>query len=638
MTPLHEATQTMARVFENMTSAVSRLDIVVQHFQASTTHALILAPSPGSAVKTTVGGKEFMRALNECREAFLYLQQAKLKNAEKLSLKLRELIEGGVVQLEQLLRQSLISADREDQLQVKRLGDLVSYLAGYEVDNALNGTVSAPKTSYLNTLTSVRSDLLANALQGLSSTVSSGSDPNLAQSPTKLMSASLDRSTGAYVRGSSGFIKYSETMLHLVALEWKFLQSVMPGYSGNTGSVSMSRSRQKNQIVVAMEGIVKPAFDNYAKVVETILSRTRGSRQSFDIGATYLLMDCLDTLLRLTNDEPDREEWMVALSNCGKRSGDIDTHIAQFGATAVQMLPDFIETIRSSATKSSYLPDDGTVHELTSDTLSFLRRLCEYYECVESILLLFPGDNGQWEPLSLPQANGTLDVAQLRARIVAGRIKVQAKRHSTAFIAPRMQQLYADACVALSSNLETKAKGYKKSNAVSATDKNANTRPILSTIFLLNNYHYIVKVVRSHPALQQMVGTDSVTQIDKRLRQELDVYMQSWQPLLTTLMDTTILQQGQLSKADRQVIKDKFRKFNDEFEECYKSQKKYAVPDLDLRAQLIKDIKQIVVPMYTRFLDKYSKTQFTENPGKYLKFDVNTMEMLINKFFDPSSQ
>jgi hypothetical protein len=65
-------------------------------------------------------------------------------------------------------------------------------------------------------------------------------------------------------------------------------------------------------------------------------------------------------------------------------------------------------------------------------------------------------------------------------------------------------------------------------------------------------------------------------------------------------MSTTTLPQ-----TDRRAIKDKFKSFNDDFEEMYKQQKRYAVPDTDLRSQIIKDIKQLMVPMYTRFLERY---------------------------------
>jgi len=41
--------------------------------------------------------------------------------------------------------------------------------------------------------------------------------------------------------------------------------------------------------------------------------------------------------------------------------------------------------------------------------------------------------------------------------------------------------------------------------------------------------------------------------------------------------------------------------------------------------------------MYETFLATYSKVEFSSQPGKYVKYNVQVLEGLLNKFFDESA-
>jgi Exo70 exocyst complex subunit len=47
------------------------------------------------------------------------------------------------------------------------------------------------------------------------------------------------------------------------------------------------------------------------------------------------------------------------------------------------------------------------------------------------------------------------------------------------------------------------------------------------------------------------------------------------------------------------------KNFNLAFEETLRTQKTYAIPDSELRHAIIKDIKNVLLPMYSRFVEKY---------------------------------
>jgi exocyst complex protein 7 len=44
--------------------------------------------------------------------------------------------------------------------------------------------------------------------------------------------------------------------------------------------------------------------------------------------------------------------------------------------------------------------------------------------------------------------------------------------------------------------------------------------------------------------------------------------------------------------------------FNLSFEDIWRTQKTYAIPDSELRFAIIRDVKNVLLPMYSRFIEK----------------------------------
>ena len=77
--------------------------------------------------------------------------------------------------------------------------------------------------------------------------------------------------------------------------------------------------------------------------------------------------------------------------------------------------------------------------------------------------------------------------------------------------------------------------------------------------------------------------------------------------------------------------------FNKELEEIYRIQKGYAIPDPELRQQLIRENKDFLLPRYQMFYSKYSTLNFTKNRSKYVKYDVAAVEKMLDSFFDAAA-
>lgn len=91
-----------------------------------------------------------------------------------------------------------------------------------------------------------------------------------------------------------------------------------------------------------------------------------------------------------------------------------------------------------------------------------------------------------------------------------------------------------------------------------------------------------------------------------------------------------------MTKNERNQVKDRFKSFNDNFEEFHKLQRKFSVPDPELRSQLIKDIRNLIVPMYSRFLQRYQSIEFSTHREKYIKYEATVVDRMIGEFYATS--
>ena len=79
------------------------------------------------------------------------------------------------------------------------------------------------------------------------------------------------------------------------------------------------------------------------------------------------------------------------------------------------------------------------------------------------------------------------------------------------------------------------------------------------------------------------------------------------------------------------------KNFNAEFESLYNTQRTYTIPDTELRIQVIGDIKQVLLPLYSRFQERYQQIEFTKNPSKYIKYEKVSLEAALDSFFTSAS-
>ncbi|CAO3639948.1 unnamed protein product [Cunninghamella echinulata] len=393
----------------------------------------------------------------------------------------------------------------------------------------------------------------------------------------------------SYEKGSSEFLKYMECFVKMIKSEWAFSKRILFGDSQRTAALKLTISTSLTEFVAAGKQLI------------TIAKRLSYSESVyvFDILEKYE-RDCIKILQPILEHElelPELSDLIQLVIN-----------------TAIKTFCDFMDDVKGKREINAIvnLSTDGTVNEMTSNALNYLKRLFLWRDMVEPLLIAI-GDGG-WNSQPSLLANKNISFEKLTFGM------------ESALGTALLQKFLIDALDQLCISLQTKSRGYKK--------------PTLVTIFLLNNYNYILRQLRS-PPLNALFDEATEMKFGKLVKKQLDAYQESWKPCVENLMDVTYVRGGAiknaLTHADKQMIKDKFKNFNMEFDDIWKTQTAYAIPDPELRNQVIRDVKNVIVPMYGRFLDKYQSTEFTKNPTKYIKYDKEKLERMINHLFEPTA-
>ncbi|KAF5792961.1 putative exocyst complex component Exo70, cullin repeat-like-containing domain superfamily [Helianthus annuus] len=171
----------------------------------------------------------------------------------------------------------------------------------------------------------------------------------------------------------------------------------------------------------------------------------------------------------------------------------------------------------------------------------------------------------------------------------------------------------------LEANIEEKSRLY---------DDNA-----LKYIFLMNNILYIVQKVKDSD-LRNLLGDRWIRKHSGQIRQWHTSYLRSaWGKALLCLKDDGI--GGGSSSASKLLLKERFKNFNACFEEIYRIQSLWRVPDDQLREELRISISEKVLPAYRAFVGRFgSQLDGGRHSGKYVKYTIDDLENYLSDLFE----
>ncbi|PSR87727.1 Exocyst complex component EXO70B1 like [Actinidia chinensis var. chinensis] len=242
----------------------------------------------------------------------------------------------------------------------------------------------------------------------------------------------------------------------------------------------------------------------------------------------------------------------------------------------------------------------GGIHHLTRYVMNYLRTLTDYSETLD---LLLKDDNKEDEVSFSPDLNPVSEDDSASGR-------------SSRCVSPAALHFRSLASI-LECNLEGKSKLYKDD--------------ALRHLFLMNNNHYMAEKVKVSE-LRTILGDGWIRKRNWKFQQHAMNYERAtWSSVLSLLRDEGIHYPGSNS-VSRTLLKDRLHNFYVAFEDIYKSQTGWLIPDSQLREDLRISTSLKVIQAYRSFVGRH----INHLNDKNIKYNADDLENFLLDLFEGS--
>ncbi|XP_030362012.1 exocyst complex component 7 isoform X11 [Strigops habroptila] len=605
--PVYKQTENLQRLQENVEKTLSCLDHVISYYHVAKDTEKIIKEGPTGRLE------EYLNCMDKIQKAVEYFQD---NNPDSPELnRVKSLFERGKESLESEFRSlmtrhtkpvppililDLISGDDDMEPQEEMflehlpegvLHDIIR-ISGWLVENGRN-------QDFMTVYFQIRSVQLDRSVKGLkdhfrknSSSAGVPYSPAIQNkrkdTPTKKpvkrpgRDDVFDIEIDAYIHCVSAFVKLAQS-------EYQLLTDIVPEH------------HQKK----TFDSLIQESLDNLIMEGDNIVSAARKAIIRHDYSAVLTIFPILKHLKQM---KPEFDQ--VLQGTAAGTKNKLPGLITSMETTGAKALEEFADNIKNDPDKEYNMPKDGTVHELTSNAILFLQQLLDFQETAGAMLA--------------SQVLGDTYNIPLDPRETSS----SASSYSSEFSRRLLSTYICKVLGNLQLNLLSKSKVYED--------------PALSAIFLHNNYNYILKSLEKSELIQLVAVTQKTAERSYRelIEQQIQTYQRSWLKVTDYILERNlpVFQPGvKLKDKERQMIKERFKGFNDGLEELCKIQKAWAIPDMEQRDKIRRAQKTIVKETYGAFLNRYGNVPFTKNPEKYIKYQVDQVGEMIEKLFDTSA-
>uniref|UniRef100_A0A4W6E896 Exocyst complex component 7 n=1 Tax=Lates calcarifer TaxID=8187 RepID=A0A4W6E896_LATCA len=583
--PVHKQTENLQRLQENVDKTLSCMDHVISYYHVAKDTDRIIREGPTGRLD------EYLACIAKIQKAVEYFQDNNPDSPELNTVKAR--FEKGKELLEAEFR-SLLTRYSKPVPPILILDAInIICIAGWLVEYGRN-------QDFMNVYFQIRSNQLDRSIKGLKdhfrkNSASSGIlySPAVQTKRKDTPTKKAPKRPGTIRKAQNLLKQYSQHGLdgkkggsNLTPLEGKddVLDIEIDSYIHCISAfVKLAQSEYAllTEIIPehhqkkTFDSLIQEALDNLMLEGDNIVSAARRAIMRHDYSAVLTIFPILRHL-KMNKSEFDATLQGTAASTKNK----LPTLITSMETIGAKALEEFADSIKNDPDKEYNMPKDGTVHELTK-----LHFMCSTFLLLNVHVLCFCELMGGF--------------------VVSGKVLGN-----------------------LQLNLLSKSKVYEDS--------------ALSAIFLHNNYNYILKSLEKSELIQLVTVTQKVAERSYRelIEQQIQMYQRSWVKVTEHLTDRNmpVFQPGtKLKDKERQVIKDKFKGFNDGLEELCKIQKGWAIPDKEQRDFIRQAQKKVVSDAYRAFLQRCANISFTKNPEKYHKYRPEEVEEMIERLFDTSA-
>uniref|UniRef100_A0A8C1LHT7 Exocyst complex component 7 n=1 Tax=Cyprinus carpio TaxID=7962 RepID=A0A8C1LHT7_CYPCA len=602
--PVHKQTENLQRLQENVDQTLSCLDHVISYYHVAKDTDKIIREGPAGRLD------EYLACIAKIQKAVEYFQDNNPDSPELNTVKAR--FERGKELLEAEFRSLLtryskpvppilildaIGGDEDMEVQedvtLEHLPEAVLQdiicISAWLLEYGRN-------QDFMNVYFQVRSSQLDRSIKGLKEHFRKNSATSALHSPavqTKRKETPtkkppkrpgkddvVDIEIDSYIHCISAFVKLAQS-------EYALLTEIIP----------------ENHQKMIFDSLIQEALDNLMLEGDNIVSAARRAIMRHDYSAVLTIFPILR---HLKQTKPDFDATLQGTAASTKNK--LPALIPSMESIGAKALEEFADSIKNDPDKEYNMPKDGTVHELTSNAILFLQQLLDFQETAGAML--------------------ASQAAVETCLFWFSESSSSASSYSSEFSRKLLSTYIYKVLGNLQLNLSNKAKVYED--------------PALRAVFLHNNYNYILKSLEKSELIQLVAVTHKKVEGSYRelIEQEIQNYQRSWLRVTEHLTERNIpaFQPGtKLKDKERQIIKDKFKGFNDGLEELCKIQQGWAVPDKEQRDAIRQAQKRVVSEAYRAFLQRCANISFTKNPEKYHRYSAEQVEEMIDKLFDTSA-
>ncbi|XP_074745164.1 exocyst complex component 7 isoform X12 [Strix uralensis] len=592
--PVHKQTENLQRLQENVEKTLSCLDHVISYYHVAKDTEKIIKEGPTGRLE------EYLNCMDKIQKAVEYFQD---NNPDSPELnRVKSLFERGKESLESEFRSlmtrhskpvppililDLISGDDEmetqEEMSLEHLPESVLHdiirISGWLVENGRN-------QDFMTVYFQIRSVQLDRSIKGLKDHFRKNSSSTGVPYSPAIQNKRKDTPTKKPIKRPGrddvfdieidAYIHCVSAFVKLAQSEYQLLTEIVPEH------------HQKK----TFDSLIQESLDNLIMEGDNIVSAARKAIIRHDYSAVLTIFPILKHLKQM---KPEFDQ--VLQGTAAGTKNKLPGLITSMETTGARALEEFADNIKNDPDKEYNMPKDGTVHELTSNAILFLQQLLDFQETAGAML-------------------------------ASQETSSSASSYSSEFSRRLLSTYICKVLGNLQLNLLSKSKVYED--------------PALSAIFLHNNYNYILKSLEKSELIQLVAVTQKTAERSYRelIEQQIQTYQRSWLKVTEHILERNlpVFQPGvKLKDKERQMIKERFKGFNDGLEELCKIQKAWAIPDMEQRDRIRQAQKTIVKETYGAFLNRYGNVPFTKNPEKYIKYQVDQVGEMIEKLFDTSA-
>lgn len=378
-----------------------------------------------------------------------------------------------------------------------------------------------------------------------------------------------------YEKGSNGINVYTEALIGFIYNEYALLEDLM---------------KEKDREINIFKLIFNSIINKYLSLISNIISSISKSLSNDGL----LIFELIDNIGKVEDSLSSKLSNSIQIE-----FPNLESSLSNCKELARSLFKDLLIFIDKKVNAIQSLPQDNGICEVTVEIMSKARRFTEYKE--GNLKVIKGMKAGSWIPQPKPQWLTTFSSVS-QTLVIDDEDPNQL-----------LSSFFSDVIDALVISLEIKAQPIIRKKQTLG-------------YFLVTNITLIEQII-SRSELSKILNSNGYQRLDKLKKRALNYFLTSWKQTASYLLDVNVV--GKLSSKDKDLIKEKFKNFNSEFDELVKSYKQFNITDQNLKKYLSKEIS-FISPLYHRFYDKHSQGDFTKHTEKYIKYTKTELDRILD--------